>query len=103
MSELRRNLRNKNLEIQRANDEKERLLKDLQEALANVKTLKGLIPICAWCKKIRDDTGYWQQLEAYLREHSDAELSHGICPECAEKMAVAITTAASSISKTQKD
>ena len=103
VSELRRRLRNQNLQIQKANEEKDRLLKDLQEALANVKTLKGLIPICAWCKKIRDDTGYWQQLEAYLRDHSDAELSHGICPECAQKMALEITTTASRMSRTEEE
>lgn len=91
VSELRRRLRNQNLEVQKANEDKDRLLRELQEALANVKTLKGLIPICAWCKKIRDDKGYWQQLEAYLRDHSDAEVSHGICPECAEKMSSEIS------------
>lgn len=56
----------------------------LQEALANVKTLKGLLPICAWCKKVRDDKGYWSQLEHYVAENSDADFTHGICPECAE-------------------
>ena len=59
--------------------------KDLQEALANVKILSGLIPICAWCKKIRNDEGYWSQIELYLSEHSDAKFSHGICPECRAK------------------
>lgn len=57
----------------------------LEEALASIQTLKGLIPICALCKKIRDDQGYWNQLEAYISEHSDAIFSHSICPECAEK------------------
>ena len=66
--------------------EQKRLIKELQEALASIKTLKGLIPICASCKKIRDDQGYWNQLEAYISEHSDAEFSHGICPDCAVKM-----------------
>jgi hypothetical protein len=57
-------------------------------ALANdeIKTLKGFIPICANCKKIRDDKGYWNNLEKYISEHTDAKLSHGICPECAEKL-----------------
>jgi hypothetical protein len=54
----------------------------LQQALDNVKTLSGLIPICASCKKIRDDNGYWNQLEKYIIEHSDAQFTHGICPEC---------------------
>jgi DNA-binding response OmpR family regulator len=59
-----------------------RRLTELEEALANVKQLRGLLPMCAYCKKIRVDDTYWQQLEGYLSEHSDAEFSHGICPEC---------------------
>lgn len=58
----------------------------LQEALDKVKTLSGLLPICAGCKKIRDDKGYWQQVEVYLHEHSNAEFSHGLCPECARRL-----------------
>ncbi len=61
------------------------LIKQLQEALAEVKTLKGLIPICAWCKNIRDDEGYWERLEAYISKHTDAVFTHGICPGCYEK------------------
>jgi PleD family two-component response regulator len=57
----------------------------MQEALATVKTLKGLLPICATCKKIRDDKGYWNQLEAYIEAHSDAEFTHGLCPECKKR------------------
>ena len=66
--------------------DKERLIKQLQDALDNIKVLKGIIPICASCKKIRDDKGYWKQIESYLKEHSDADFSHGICPECAKKL-----------------
>ena len=55
---------------------------DLQQALANVRQLSGLLPICAYCKRIRDDADYWQQIEQYLVEHSDAQFTHGICPEC---------------------
>jgi two-component system, response regulator PdtaR len=55
---------------------------ELQEALDKVKLLSGLLPICSHCKKIRDDEGYWQQVEVYIRDHSEAEFSHGICPEC---------------------
>ncbi len=62
--------------------EKDRLICELEDALENVKTLRGLIPICAACKKIRDDRGIWNRIEAYLDEHSDAELTHGICPDC---------------------
>jgi len=62
--------------------EKEKLILELKKSLAEIKTLSGLLPICAWCKKIRDDTGYWQQLESYIGKHSGAEFSHSICPEC---------------------
>jgi len=65
---------------------REGLIAELQEALQNIKTLHGLIPICSSCKKVRDDRGYWQQVEVYIRDHSDAELSRGICPECFKKM-----------------
>lgn len=66
--------------------EKEILLKELQKALDEIKTLGGLIPICASCKKIRKDTGYWQSVEQYIEEHSDARFSHGICPDCVRKL-----------------
>jgi two-component system, response regulator PdtaR len=65
--------------------ERAQLLHQLQEALANIKTLRGLLPICATCKKIRDDQGYWSQVELYIGQHSDAEFTHGICPECIQK------------------
>ena len=58
----------------------------LQEALANVRTLSGLIPICASCKKIRDDKGYWNQLELFIQRNSDALFSHGLCPDCVQKL-----------------
>jgi hypothetical protein len=51
-----------------------------------VRTLRGILPICASCKKIRDDKGYWNQLESYIRDHSEAEFSHSLCPECIEKL-----------------
>ena len=63
-----------------------RLNAELQDALAKVRTLSGLLPICSSCKKIRDDEGYWNQLEAYIQEHSNAVFSHGLCPECAKKL-----------------
>jgi len=65
--------------------EQQKLIKELQEALAEIRTLKGFIPICASCKKIRDDEGYWNQLEAYISKHTDAIFTHSICPQCAEK------------------
>jgi CheY-like chemotaxis protein len=58
---------------------------DLQEALSQVKQLSGLLPICMHCKKIRDDSGYWNQIESYIKKHSEAQFSHSICRECAEK------------------
>jgi hypothetical protein len=57
----------------------------MAEALENIKTLQGLLPICAWCKRIRDDEGYWQKVETYFHEHTGADFTHGICPECLKK------------------
>lgn len=65
--------------------EKDELIGELQKAFNEIKTLRGILPICAYCKQIRDDKGYWNQLEDYIREHSEAEFSHGICKECAKK------------------
>ncbi len=73
-------------ELKRIEGEREALIVQLQKALAEVKTLKGIFPICASCKKIRDDEGYWNQIEAYISKRLDAEFSHGICPECAKKL-----------------
>jgi PAS domain S-box-containing protein len=73
-------------ERQKAEVEREMLIGELREALSNIKTLNGLLPICAWCKKIRDDGGYWQQVEAYVSERSDAEFTHAICPQCMERL-----------------
>ncbi len=66
--------------------ERDQLIEDLQRSLAEVKTLSGMLPICSSCKKIRDDKGYWNQIEAYIHEHSDATFSHGICPDCTQKL-----------------
>jgi len=60
--------------------------RNLEKALKENKTLRGLIPICSNCKKIRDDEGYWHQVEVYVRDHSDADFSHGICPDCFKKL-----------------
>jgi DNA-binding response OmpR family regulator len=57
-------------------------VRELEEALSSVKTLQGLLPICSYCKKIRDDQNYWQQVEGYISDHSEAQFSHGICPDC---------------------
>ncbi len=66
--------------------EREKLIADLQKAVAEIRTLHGILPICASCKKIRDDAGAWHQMEAYIRDHTDAEFSHGLCAECAQKL-----------------
>lgn len=73
-------------ERKRAEDERERLIGELQDALTQVKLLSGMLPICASCKKIRDDQGYWHQVEEYVRDHSQAEFSHSICPDCARRL-----------------
>lgn len=73
------------IERKKADLERERLICELKEAIARVKVLSGLVPICAGCKKIRDDRGFWNQLEVYIQQHSDAQFSHGMCPECMEK------------------
>ena len=66
--------------------EREQLIIDHMDALSKIKTLSGMLPICASCKRIRDDKGYWNQIESYVEQHSEAEFSHGICPECAKKI-----------------
>lgn len=65
--------------------ERATLLRELQEAVSRVKTLSGLLPICAWCKNVRDDEGYWKSVESYVQNHTDARFSHCLCPECMEK------------------
>ena len=79
-------LRAEVLERKQAEEERERLIAELRDALASVKTLSGMLPICASCKKIRNDKGYWDQLEKYISAHTDAIFSHGICPDCAHRL-----------------
>jgi len=100
IANLRRHLRKQNEKIQKAHEEikieieerkraqieKDNLIVELKDALTEVKTLSGLLPICASCKKIRDDSGYWNQIESYISDHSKAEFSHCICPDCAKKL-----------------
>jgi two-component system, OmpR family, response regulator VanR len=73
------------LQLEQKNIELEKINHHLQQALTEVKTLSGLLPICAHCKKIRDDQGYWSQIETYMAERIDVEFTHGICPSCASK------------------
>jgi len=74
------------LELKNQRDVLEQRTMELEKALAEIKVLKGIIPICAQCKKIRDDQGYWQQVEVYIRDHSDAEFSHSLCPCCVKDL-----------------
>jgi len=97
VSQIRAKLDLANLEIERrkrAEAEREQLIQQLEHAFAEVKTLRGFLPICSGCKKIRDDSGYWQQLEEYLSDHSEAVLSHGVCPDCMERLYPDFTTRA---------
>jgi len=66
--------------------EREKLIGELRDAIADIRTLRGLLPICASCKKIRGDGGYWQNLEQYVTAHSEAQFSHGLCPDCMKKL-----------------
>ncbi len=72
--------------LRQTKEDKEKLIAELQDALAKIKTLSGLLPICSNCKKIRDDKGYWNQIESFIRRHSEAEFSHSICPDCAKEL-----------------
>jgi len=73
------------LELSRLRARQEKLIHELQEALAKIRQLSGMLPICASCKKVRDDKGYWSQIETYISKHSEAEFSHGLCPDCAKR------------------
>jgi hypothetical protein len=77
--ELKRQVVEKTCELEKTNQE-------LKIAFDEIKTLRGIIPICSNCKKIRDDQGFWQQVESYVTEHTEASFSHGICPNCIEKL-----------------
>lgn len=72
--------------IKNSEEEQKKLVGTLQKAFSEIKTLSGMLPICSSCKKIRDDKGYWNQIEAYIHEHSEAVFSHSLCPECAKKL-----------------
>jgi hypothetical protein len=67
-------------------EEKSELIERLSRALTDIRTLEGIVPICVSCKKVRDDTGFWQQVESYVSSHTMAEFSHGICPDCSARL-----------------
>jgi len=85
MASSRDELRDMNEKLSSLSAEQTTLIAKLQDALAKIKTLRGMLPICASCKKVRDDKGYWSQIEVYVRDHSEAEFTHGLCPDCAKK------------------
>ena len=72
--------------LREAQEKQDSLLRELQDALGKIKVLRGLLPICSSCKKVRDDNGYWNKIEVYISEHSEAEFSHGVCPDCLKKL-----------------
>lgn len=86
IAQLVRSMAHDITDLKRMEKERERLILDLKNALSQVKQLSGLLPICASCKKIRDDKGYWNQIEIYIRDHAEVEFSHGLCPDCLKKL-----------------
>jgi PAS domain S-box-containing protein len=89
ISALLEGLANNTSQVIQTSLKEEALIKErdkLQDAIAQIKKLSGMLPICSSCKKIRDDNGYWNQIESYIRHHSEAQFSHGICPECVKKL-----------------
>ena len=84
--ERTKELNSANLQLTKEIDEHKTTIDKLENAIAEVKQLSGLLPICAHCKKIRDDQGYWSQIEGYIQTHSDATFSHGMCPECSDEL-----------------
>ncbi|MDO9264942.1 MAG: hypothetical protein Q7U02_13320, partial [Desulfosalsimonadaceae bacterium] len=88
VSELKHELfiaQQENEKLKKAEKDRDRVIGELKQALLEVKTLRGLIPICAICKNIRDDKGCWNRIETYVSDHSEAEFSHGLCPDCVKK------------------
>ncbi len=83
---LEEKVHQRTIELKAKNKERKKLIKELQASLEEINTLGGLLPICAKCKRIRDDQGYWNQIEAYISDHSKAVFSHSICPDCASKL-----------------
>ena len=83
---MRNQVSERTKELNEELEERKAIQRKLKETLDNVKTLEGLVPICAKCKKIRDDKGYWNNLEEYIQKHSYVSFSHGICTECSDEL-----------------
>ncbi len=79
-------LRNQNKQLLKVMGQQEQTITELKEAMEHIRTLQGLLPVCSLCKKVRDDKGYWNQIETYLSEHADIRVTHGLCPDCAQKL-----------------
>jgi len=88
MDQLEQVVQNRTKSLQETNQALGQSNKELAQALSTVKTLEGLLPICAHCKKIRDENNHWNQFELYIRDHSKASFTHGICPQCANEMRI---------------
>ena len=86
LEEINQKLQAEIIERKQMEERQIKLITDLKDALQNINRLQGLIPICANCKKMRDDKGYWEEVEAYIQDHSDAEFTHGICPDCMKEL-----------------
>ena len=89
VAEIEAELSRAHVEIERrksAERRRDETIDELRQALSEVKTLRGLLPICSHCKRIRDDKGYWNLLESYIHEHTEAEFTHGLCPDCARQL-----------------
>ena len=86
LSQRVKELETQAVEMRREEDERKNLIEKLQQALAEVKELRGFFPICSSCKKIRDDNGLWNEIELYIASHSQAEFSHSICPDCEKEL-----------------
>jgi len=85
LGDLVQELSEMQIQDRKRQEEREQLIRELREALNEVRTLNGLIPICASCKKVRDDQGYWQQVERYIERHTPATFTHGLCPDCVQQ------------------
>jgi len=83
---VQKRLKNSKTNLEKSNDEKKKLIRELEEKIDEIKVLRGIVPICASCKKVRNDSGFWEQVEKYIQERSEAKFTHGLCPECTKKL-----------------
>ena len=85
LEDLNNSLREEISQRKLIEEEREKVIKDLQDALSEINTLRGILPLCSYCKKVRNDKGYWEQVDVYIHKYSPADISHSICPDCFEK------------------